>query len=425
MGGGALAIDHTTPAARRAAVAYYVHVPFCAAHCWYCDYPVVVGRTDVAQRLVDALLAEVRALRAALADRPVAALYVGGGTPSLLPPAERQRLLAGLTAALHGKGSAAADPAAPSIEYTFEVNPEDVTPELLHTCAAAGVNRLSVGAQSFDDRTLRRLGRRSTGPEVAASLELAARKWRGRLNVDLLIGAPGQRPAEAEADVDRVADAGVDHVTLLQLEEPPPGGPQPSADAERMWLAAGQRLRRHGYHDYEVTHFARGAHRSRYLCHTLRLQPVAAAGPGAVATVPAAAAAAYGEAAESDTGAVRVVHTGSPERYLAARGRDWGCTIAALSARDLLIDYLLHGLRLADGVPAAGEGWWDPSPSDLFADQWARWQPQGLARRVPGRLAFTARGRLRLDALVARMAERLDEERPPPPLAAAWPDGRG
>ena len=252
------------PAARRAAVAYYVHVPFCAAQCWYCDYPVVVGRTDVAQPLVSALLAEVRALRAALADRPVAALYVGGGTPSLLPPAERERLLTGLTAALHGAGSGAADTAAPAVEYTFEVNPEDVTPELLQTCSAAGVNRLSVGVQSFDDRSLQRLGRRSNGTEVAASLQLAARQWRGRLNVDLLVGAPGQRPAEGgnrSRPGSRTPASTTSRCCNWRIRRP--AAPQPSARADRLWLAAGQRLRRHGYRDYEVTHFARGADRSR------------------------------------------------------------------------------------------------------------------------------------------------------------------
>lgn len=87
-------------APRQAAVAYYVHVPFCAAHCPYCDYPVTVGSLERAAALVTAVLSEVRTLRAALADRPVAALYVGGGTPSFLPPAELRRLLAGLAAAL-------------------------------------------------------------------------------------------------------------------------------------------------------------------------------------------------------------------------------------------------------------------------------------------------------------------------------------
>ena len=413
-----------TPAARRAAVAYYVHVPFCSARCWYCDYPVVVGRSDVAQPLVSALLDEVRALRAALADRPVAALYVGGGTPSLLPPPERERLLTGLTAALHAPERAAAEDGALAIEYTFEVNPEDVTPELLHTCTAAGVNRLSLGAQSFDDRTLQCLGRRITGATVAASLELVARLWGGRLNVDLLVGAPAQRPAEAEADVDRVAAAGIDHVTLLQLEDPPAGGPEPSAHADRMWLDAGERLRRRGYHDYEVTHFAHGDDRSRYLCHTMRLQPVAAAGPGAVATVPAAAATVYGAAAEmeTETGAVRVIHSARLERYLAAHGRDRGCTIDVLSARDLLIEYLLHGLRLASGIPVGTEQCWcDPSPAVLFADQWAQWEARGLALRTRRRLALTAGGRLRLDALVAHLAELLEDR--VPPLAAAWPDG--
>ena len=297
-------------APRRAAVAYYVHVPFCAARCSYCDYPVTVGGLQRAPELVTAVLAEVDALRAVVADRPVAALYVGGGTPSFLPPGELRRLLTGLARALPTPVDGGGGSSRPT-ECTLEANPEDVTPELLDTCASAGVNRLSVGVQSFAGAPLRRLGRRHTAPELRASMELLARRWQGRLNLDLLVGVPGQRAADVRTDVDRAADLGVDHVTLLQLEDPPPGGLQPSADAADLWLAAGEHLRRRGYADYEVTHFARGGDRSAYLCHVQQLLPVAAAGPGAVGTLPAAATAPYGGAAASESGAVRCTHTAS------------------------------------------------------------------------------------------------------------------
>ena len=192
-------------AAPRAAVAYYVHVPFCAARCPYCDYPVTVGGLERAGELVTAVLAEVAALRAVLRDRPVAALYVGGGTPSFLPIGELRRLLTGLADALQtspaGFGAPTGSGGLPG-ERTLEANPEDVTPELLDTCASAGIDRLSIGAQSFSGRALRRLGRRCTGPALHAAMELLARRWRGRLNLDLLVGVPGQRLADVHADVE-------------------------------------------------------------------------------------------------------------------------------------------------------------------------------------------------------------------------------
>ena len=407
---------------RPAAVAYYVHVPFCAARCSYCDYPVTVGGLQRAPELVTAVLAEVDALRAVVADRPVAALYVGGGTPSFLPPGELRRLLTGLARALPTPVDGGADDSRPT-ECTLEANPEDVTPELLDTCASAGVNRLSVGVQSFADAPLRRLGRRHTALELRASMELLACRWQGRLNLDLLVGVPGQRAADVQTDVDRAADLGVDHVTLLQLEDPPPGGLQPSADAADLWLAAGEHLRQRGYADYEVTHFARGGDRSAYLCHVQQLLPVAAAGPGAVGTLPAAATAPYGGAAASQSGAVRCTHTASLERYLAGSGRGWGCAVDPLSARDLLVEHLLQGFRLSAGV-AADSAWFRPPPGALLGELWERWQGTGLARRQRGRLALTGRGRLQLDRLMAVAYDHIDEaggkgER----LIASWPDG--
>ncbi len=408
---------------RRAAVAYYVHVPFCAAHCTWCDYPVTVGGLERAPELVTAVLAEVKTLRAALADRPVAALYVGGGTPSFLPQGELRRLLAGLAGALHPP--AGDDGGGRPVESTLEVNPEDVTGELLATCAGAGIDRLSVGVQSFADSSLQRLGRRCTASELHAAMALLTRRWPGRLNIDLMAGVPGQRFADVQADVDRVADLGVGHVTLLQLADPPPGGLQPSAGADELWLAAGEQLRRRGYADYEVSHFARGGDRSRYLCHVLRMQPVAAAGPGAVGTLPAAAAASYGGPVRTESGAVRCTHAAELDRYLAGSAAGWGCTPEPVPTQGLLVEHLLQGLRLTDGIDAES-AWLRPPPGALLAGLWDRWQRLGLAHRHGARLALTARGRLQLDGLVAAASDHLHSEAGgDQPLFAAWPDGAG
>ena len=399
-----------------------MHVPFCAARCPYCDYPVVVGNLELAHRLVTAMLAEVRALRAAMPARPVAALYVGGGTPSLLPRPELRRLLAGLAAALVPGGAAAAAP-----EWTLEANPEDLDRELLELCGAAGVNRLSVGAQTFDDSLLLRLGRRCDGRTVAAGLELLAHRWGGRLNVDLLVGVPGQRLAAVVAAVDRIAAMGLDHVTLLQLEDPPPGGPLPAADADELWLAGGKRLRGHGYCQYEVTHFGRHGDRSQYLRHALLLRPVAGVGPGAAGTLPAAAVASlYGAAPTCATGALHVSHAAEIMPYLAAGGRGWGAAVSAPTAAELLGEQLLQGLRLAQGV-AAGAGWFTPSPARVLAPLWDRWAAQDLAQPPGRRLALTPRGRLQLDRLAAQAMAHLAAAQPPraPALSAVWPDPAG
>ena len=401
-------------------MAYYVHVPFCAAHCWYCDYPVLVGNLDLARPLVDAMLAEARALRAAAPERAVAALYLGGGTPSRLPRPQLRRLLAGLVDAVLAGGASGEAP-----EWTLEANPEDLDEELLQLCGAAGVNRLSVGAQTFEDRLLQRLGRRCDGRTLSARMELVARHWHGRLNVDLLAGGPGQRPASVTDAVDRLAAMGVDHVTLLQLEDPPPGGPLPAADADQQWLAGRERLRRHGYRQYEVTHFGRHGDRSRYLRHASLLRPVAGIGPGAAGTLPAAVGAAvYRVSPTTAAGAVHVAHAVELAPYLAASESGWGAAVSTPTAADLLGELLLHGLRLAEGVEA-GPRWLAPPLEDLLAPLWERWAQRGLALPARRRLALTARGRLQLDRLAAQAMAHVAAARDAAVLTAAWPDGGG
>ena len=402
-------------------MAYYVHVPFCAAHCWYCDYPVLVGDLDLARPLVDAMLAEARALRAAMPERPVAALYLGGGTPSRLPRPRLRRLLEGLAGTLPAGGAGGAGGEAP--EWTLEANPEDLDEALLELCAAAGVNRLSVGAQTFEDRLLQRLGRRCDGRTLGARLELVLRYWQGRLNVDLLAGVPGQRPAAVTGAVDRLAAMGIDHVTLLQLEDPPPGGPLPAADADELWLAGRERLLRHGYLQYEVTHFGRHGDCSRYLRHASLLRPVAGIGPGAAGTLPATVGAAvYRVPPTAAAGAVHVAHAVELAPYLAASGRGWGATVSPPTPAELLGDLLLQGLRLAEGVEA-GPHWLSPPLEDLLAPLWERWARRGLALPSGPRLALTARGRLQLGRLAAQAVAHVRAARDAALLTAAWPDG--
>ena len=397
-----------------------MHVPFCAAHCPYCDYPVVVGNLALAGRLVDAMLAEARALRAAMPERAVAALYVGGGTPSLLPRPQLRRLLAGLAGALPAAGAGREAP-----EWTLEANPEDLDEALLELCAAAGVNRLSVGAQAFEDRLLQRLGRRCDGRTLSARLELVMQHWHGRLNVDLLAGVPGQRPAAVTGAVDRLAAMGIDHVTLLQLEDPPPGGPRPAADADELWLAGRERLRRHGYRQYEVTHFGRNGDRSRYLRHASLLGPVAGIGPGAAGTLPAAVGAAvYRAPPTTPAGALHVSHAVEIAPYLAAGGRGWGATVSAPTATELLGELLHQGMRLAEGVEA-GPHWFSPPLRDLLAPLWDRWAQRGLALPSDRRLALTPRGRLQLDRLAAQAVAHVAAARDAAALTATWPDARG
>ena len=408
------------------AFALYVHVPFCAARCGYCDYPVLVGAPEQATGFVAAALAEARALAQALAGRPLAAVYVGGGTPTWLPRPALRALLHGLAGIVttRAAGTGAGHTAAAPVEWTLEANPEDLDRELLEICAGAGVNRLSLGVQSFEDAVLLRLGRRCHGPDLDARLDLVLNRWTGRLNLDLLVGVPGQAGATVAAAVDRAAALGIRHVTLLQLTDPGPGGPQPAADADQLWLTGYERLRAHGFRQYEVTHFGLAGDRSRYVCHTQRLAPLAAVGPGAVGLLPGAAAALYPAAAPGRAPQPqRVTHPPALAPYVAAAGCGWGGCAAPVPPADLLMDHLAHGLRLAAGVRASdGAGWFAPSPAELLAAPWREWVRRGLAYPAGRRLALTADGLLQADRLTTEALATLEEGPAVRYRAAAWPD---
>ncbi len=260
----------------------YVHVPFCAHRCGYCNFAVAVGAdVGLRRRYVDGVLAQLATVAeagpGAIAPRPAPCVagpssawpvfgsaFVGGGTPTLLDPADLARLLSGLGEAL---------PLATDAEVTVEANPETVDEASLAALAAAGCNRVSIGAQAFERATLAFLDRRHD-PEAPARAVAAARcAGMASVSLDLIYGVPGQSPEQWEAGLDAALEAGADHLSCyaLTLERNTPyaravaldGVPAPDEDvaAARM-AAADERLRRAGLRRYEVSNWARPGHES-------------------------------------------------------------------------------------------------------------------------------------------------------------------
>ncbi len=192
-------------------VGVYVHVPFCERVCPYCDFAVVAARELPEQdesRYVDALLEELTRRRTDFASRALASLYLGGGTPSLLLPASVERLV---------RAAHDAFPAGGDVEITLELNPSSVERERLPGFRDAGVNRLSVGVQSFDDTTLRRLGRAHKAEEVHRTLEACRGAGFDRISLDLIFAAPGQTREDVECDLDAAIAFGPEHVSAYEL----------------------------------------------------------------------------------------------------------------------------------------------------------------------------------------------------------------
>jgi putative oxygen-independent coproporphyrinogen III oxidase len=241
----------------------YVHFPYCTHRCPYCDFAVTTAPVPGERRYARAVLAELSLRAPAFDGLSAASVYLGGGTPSLWDPDEAAEVLAAVRTRLRVPSGA---------EVTIEANPESCDRGRLRAWREAGVNRVSVGAQSFDPGVLAKLGRRH-GPEAAERAIRAAADEVGNASVDLIYGARRSTPEIARADASRAASAGAAHVSAYELtldpevlaEEVPLARmrregrlPLPSQeDAVRQGAAIRAALRRAGLRRYEISNYAR------------------------------------------------------------------------------------------------------------------------------------------------------------------------
>ena len=228
----------------------YVHLPFCAHRCGYCDFVTVVGRESWHGRYVDALLAELEFEGGLLAER-VETVFLGGGTPTFTGGAQLQRLLAALPAAA---------------EVTVEANPETVTPGLARQLHAAGVTRVSLGAQSFQPELLGVLDRKASPDAVRTAFYHLRDASFDNISLDLLHGIPGQSTSALEADIDEALALAPEHISYYELEAKPGTrfahvhGAELARQAEAMegyFDLVVERLNAAGYRWYETANFCR------------------------------------------------------------------------------------------------------------------------------------------------------------------------
>ncbi|MEN8161291.1 MAG: radical SAM family heme chaperone HemW [Myxococcota bacterium] len=276
----------------------YLHVPFCERVCPYCDFAVVAARRLAAadeERYVAALLAELEGRAARYAGRTLSTIYFGGGTPALLTPGSIARLLDAVRSLFPGEVR----------ETTLEANPSTLERERLPAFRAAGVDRLSLGVQSFDDTTLRRLGRAHRAVEAERTIEAARAAGFANLSIDLIVGAPGQTLEGVERDLALALAAAPEHLSVyaLTLEAGTPfakaaaSGRLRVPDDDRvadMLALAEARLGAAGFVRYEVSNYARPGFESRHNQRYWQRRPVLGVGVGAHASEPADAGAPFG-----------------------------------------------------------------------------------------------------------------------------------
>lgn len=257
----------------------YIHIPFCATRCGYCDFAVtaVGNRTDADEVMTDYVNLLVREIDQETRDRewpPVTSVFIGGGTPTLLGGEPLARIMGALRDAV----SIAAD-----AEVTVECNPETATADLFEALVGAGVNRLSLGAQSFSPHVLAALDRRHTPANVGRAVDLARDAGIDQISVDLIFGTPGETAADWQETLARTVALGVDHLSAYALtvhENTPLGrdvatgaAPAPDDDVAReRFDEAGDFLAAAGFAAYEVSNWStsaatRSRHNSLYWRH--------------------------------------------------------------------------------------------------------------------------------------------------------------
>ena len=370
--------------------ALYIHWPFCRAKCPYCDFNSHVRDGVDHEAWREALLAELRHEAAVAGGEPLASVFFGGGTPSLMHPATVAALLAEAERLWEFT---------PDIEITLEANPTSVEAARFAELAAAGVNRVSLGLQSLEDEALRFLGREHSVSEGLAALEVAQAVF-GRVNIDLIYARPGQTAAEWERELARALELGTGHLSLYQLTIEPGtrfatdlrrGTLDPLADdpAAELFALTRARTAAAGRPAYETSNHAAPGEESRHNLTYWRYEDYAGIGPGA-----------HGRRGGMATQRIR-----KPEAWLAAvRERGHGLEQErAVSAHEAAGEALLMGLRLTEGVDLLALATRFALPRDALLDprKLALHCDLGLVALEGDRLRVTEAGAPLLDALLA------------------------
>jgi oxygen-independent coproporphyrinogen-3 oxidase len=343
--GAPAAAPHSAPGASGLSslppLSVYVHVPWCVRKCPYCDFNSHAMDGEIPERAyLDALRADLEQALPQIWGRQVFTVFIGGGTPSLLSAAGLDELLAMLRAYLN---------LWPDAEITMEANPGAAEAGRFRDYAASGVNRLSLGIQSFDDRQLQALGRIHDADQARRAIAMAQAAF-DRVNLDLMFALPGQSVQACEADVREALSYGTEHLSMYHLTlEPntvfakyPPQVPDDDTAAvmqDRVEALAAQA----GLARYEVSAYARRGARCRHNMNYWEFGDYLGIGPGA-----------HGKLSFHDR-ILREARTRNPDRWIAAAQARDGSHIAEsreVGRDELPFEFMLNALRLKDGVPA-------------------------------------------------------------------------
>ncbi|AXA65280.1 radical SAM family heme chaperone HemW [Pseudomonas oryzihabitans] len=368
-------------------LALYIHIPWCVRKCPYCDFNShAAGPTLPEAEYVDALLADLDNDLAHVHGRPLTSIFFGGGTPSLFSAEALGRLLDGVARRLSF---------APDIEITLEANPGTFEQAKFVAYRGLGINRLSIGIQSFQDAKLKALGRIHGRDEAIRAADRARAAGFDNFNLDLMHGLPEQSVADALGDLEQAIALAPTHLSWYQLTMEPNtvfwSQPPELPEDDTLWdiQEAGQaRLAAAGYHQYETSAYAQPGRQARHNLNYWGFGDFLGIGAGAHAKLSA-----------PDGTLLRTWKTRLPKDYLDP-AKAFQAGAKSLAPADLPFDFMMNALRLVDGVPAA----WYPQRTgqslDSLAPALAAARRAGLLAEDEQRLRPTARGQLFLNDLL-------------------------
>jgi oxygen-independent coproporphyrinogen-3 oxidase len=383
-------------------IGLYVHVPFCTAKCGYCDFNSYANSEHLIPAYASALLADASLWVGSVHGRRIETIFFGGGTPTLNPGAENQRILDGLRGMFD---------VAPDAEVSIEANPGSVDPGQLSFLRQAGFNRLSIGVQSFDDAELRQLDRIHTADEARRAIACAREAGFDNVNVDLIYGLPGQQLQSWQRTLDEAISMAPAHISAyaLTVEDGTPlardvargrvAAPDGDAQAE-MYEWTQDRLANAGYEHYEISNWARHGRACRHNLTYWRNREYLGLGAGAHAFLDG----------------VRFASVSLPRRYIdlvaesAAAREDGRADLVHIVSREVIdddlsiADTLILGLRLCEGVDLkAFTERHGRTVMDVCGDVIKEFAGYGLLELTDRRLRLTRRGRLLSNELFVRL----------------------
>ena len=372
-------------------IALYVHWPFCVSKCPYCDFNSHVRSSIDQDAWRDALLADLTHEAGLLPGRRLSSIFFGGGTPSLMEPATVAKVI---------EAAAELWAPAPNVEITLEANPNSVEAARFAELAAAGVNRLSLGLQSFDDKALAFLGRAHSSREGWKALEIAQRNFR-RVSFDLIYALPGDTEGSWSATLAQALSLGTSHLSLYQLTIEPGTRfatmvakhdfePLDADVSAALYELTDEMTASSGMPAYEISNHARVGQESRHNLTYWRYGDYAGIGPGA-----------HGRRL-----GMRTARHKKPENFLSALRRN-GHGIAEeapLSAIEAADEALVMGLRLREGIDAEAIAHRFGLRSIIDWTKVERLAGSGHVAREGTHIALTAKGRLLLDRILGEIA---------------------